>query len=100
MPTYTPSTVVITRPFFRSGHQSMASRLANVDPLLTYGASKAALESITRSLANMLGLKTGATFNSVNMGATRSGASLAAAGAFGQVFVDEAVKANTTEQLS
>jgi 3-oxoacyl-[acyl-carrier protein] reductase len=77
---------------------SVSGKLANVDPVLTYGASKAALESITRSLALILGLKTGATFNSVSVGPTRSGATLAAAEAFGQSMIDNAVAPITAEK--
>ncbi|KIW23053.1 uncharacterized protein PV07_11285 [Cladophialophora immunda] len=51
---------------------SVSSKLANGDMYLTYGASKAALDSITRSLAANLGVQTGATFNSVSVGTTRT----------------------------
>src|ERR1700761_6879640 len=77
---------------------SIASKLANVDPVLTYGASKAALDSITRSLAVVLGLKTGATFNTVNVGPTRSGATLAAIKAFGETLAANAIVPTTTEK--
>ncbi|KIW64490.1 hypothetical protein PV04_09419 [Phialophora macrospora] len=77
---------------------SIAGKLANDDPILTYGASKAALESITRSLGLVLGSKTGATFNSVSVGPTRSGATLAAAETFGQALIDKAVEAMTAEK--
>ncbi|EXJ55899.1 hypothetical protein A1O7_08830 [Cladophialophora yegresii CBS 114405] len=77
---------------------SIAGQQPNIDPVLTYGASKAALESITRSLALVLGLKTGATFNSVSVGPTQSGATLAAAEIFGQPMIDSAVEPTTAEK--
>lgn len=51
---------------------SIASRDAPPDPLMTYGASKAALESFTRSLAMAYGKEHLATFNSVSVGATKT----------------------------
>ncbi|EXJ58221.1 hypothetical protein A1O7_05646 [Cladophialophora yegresii CBS 114405] len=49
---------------------SIRSKTANTDPMMIYGASKAAVDSITRSLALTYGIKTGATFNSVSVGGT------------------------------
>ncbi|OCT51199.1 3-oxoacyl-[acyl-carrier-protein] reductase FabG [Cladophialophora carrionii] len=49
---------------------SIASKSANPDPMMIYGASKAAVDSITRSLALTYGIRTGATFNSVSVGGT------------------------------
>lgn len=43
---------------------------ANVDPVITYGASKAALQAYTRSFADSFAKSTGATFNSVIVGLT------------------------------
>ncbi|OCT45140.1 Versicolorin reductase 1 [Cladophialophora carrionii] len=77
---------------------SIAAQQPNIDPVLTYGASKAALESITRSLALIMGIKTGATFNSVSVGPTRSGATLAATELFGQPMIDAAVEPTTAEK--
>ena len=74
---------------------SLASKTANVDRILVDGASKAALDSITRSPASILGVKTGVTFNSVNMGPTRSGATLAAVESFGQAFCNAAIEPTT-----
>ncbi|KIW10091.1 hypothetical protein PV08_11051 [Exophiala spinifera] len=77
---------------------SIASKMANSDRILVYGASKAALDSITRSLAFIFGVQTGATFNSVNVGPTRSGATLAAAESFGQAMLDSTIEPITTEK--
>lgn len=49
---------------------SITSKQANPDPMMVYGATKAAVDSLTRSLAVAYGVKTGATFNSLNVGAT------------------------------
>ncbi|KIY03990.1 uncharacterized protein Z520_00682 [Fonsecaea multimorphosa CBS 102226] len=77
---------------------SVASKLANADPILTYGASKAALDSITRSLANVLGISTGATFNSVSVGATTTDTVQAAIQQFGETFVEDTTKLMTAEK--
>ncbi|OQV06709.1 hypothetical protein CLAIMM_11245 [Cladophialophora immunda] len=77
---------------------SVASKLANSDPVLTYGASKAALDSITRSLASLLGMKTGATFNSVSVGPTSTDTVQAVIQEFGEKFVEDATKLFTTER--
>lgn len=49
---------------------SVASKIPNTDPRVIYGASKAALDSVTRSLAASYAATTGATFNSVSVGHT------------------------------
>lgn len=49
---------------------SVLAYQANLDPTMTYGASKAALRSYTRSLAEQFGKTTKATFNSVIVGLT------------------------------
>ncbi|KAJ9613537.1 hypothetical protein H2200_003479 [Cladophialophora chaetospira] len=77
---------------------SIASRLANGDPILVYGASKAALDSVTRSLGSLLAVKTGATFNSVGVGATRSGSTSAAADALGDEVLQAVVDQSTIEK--
>lgn len=51
---------------------SVASKEANSDPRMVYGASKAALDSVTRSMAATLASSSGATFNSVSVGGTAS----------------------------
>jgi 3-oxoacyl-[acyl-carrier protein] reductase len=51
---------------------SGVSREGPPDPLFTYAASKAALESVTRSMAMNLAQKYLCTFNSVSVGATRT----------------------------
>jgi 3-oxoacyl-[acyl-carrier protein] reductase len=76
---------------------SIASKLANIDPIYTYGASKAALDSITRSLGFNLGKSTGATFNSVSVGPTRSGPTLAAFQHFGEAAIKATLDPITVE---
>ena len=49
---------------------SILAEQANSDPAMTFGASKAALQSFTRSLADSFGKSTQATFNSVVVGLT------------------------------
>lgn len=51
---------------------STASRRHNIDPLVVYGATKAAIESVTRSLAIMYGAEKGITVNSVSVGPTNT----------------------------
>lgn len=51
---------------------SIASRDGPPNPLMAYGASKAALDSFTRSLAMTYARKHLATFNSISVGATRT----------------------------
>lgn len=57
---------------------SVAGSSGNRDPIMTYGASKAALESFTRSFADQYSLDKGMTFNSVTVGATNTDALQAA----------------------
>ncbi|KAK2006111.1 NAD(P)-binding protein [Colletotrichum eremochloae] len=47
---------------------SLVSKLGNSDPMITYGATKAALDSFTRSFANAFSTTTGITFNSLAVG--------------------------------
>lgn len=49
---------------------SGASKIPNADPNVGYGAAKAALDSVSRSLASMWGPKYGITVNSISVGAT------------------------------
>ncbi|KAL0942854.1 beta-ketoacyl-acyl carrier protein reductase [Colletotrichum truncatum] len=49
---------------------SVAAKGSNNDPLITYGASKAALDSFTRSFADSFASERGMTFNSVIVGPT------------------------------
>lgn len=51
---------------------SIVSRMGLPDPFMSYGASKAALDSFTRSLAVTFGASKLATFNSVSVGATKT----------------------------
>ncbi|KAF5011701.1 hypothetical protein FDECE_2210 [Fusarium decemcellulare] len=53
---------------------SMSAKAGNPDPIITYGASKAALDSVTRSLAKTFALSKGATFTSVTVGLTETDA--------------------------
>ena len=66
---------------------SIASRDGPPDPLMSYGASKAALDSFTRSLALALARKHSASFNSVSVGPTRTDAMAKAID--GKFFSDE-----------
>ncbi|KAF4460904.1 short-chain dehydrogenase reductase sdr [Fusarium albosuccineum] len=49
---------------------SAAARMGNPSPTFVHGATKAALESITRSCASEFGISTGAMFTSVSVGTT------------------------------
>ncbi|KAH8663896.1 hypothetical protein BGZ61DRAFT_367562 [Ilyonectria robusta] len=53
---------------------SCASKWANSDPIITYGASKATLDSFMRSFADNFAKEKGATFNSVIVGLTATDA--------------------------
>jgi 3-oxoacyl-[acyl-carrier protein] reductase len=53
---------------------STASKQANSDPVITYGASKATLDSFMRSFADNFAKEKGATFNSVLAGLTATDA--------------------------
>jgi 3-oxoacyl-[acyl-carrier protein] reductase len=57
---------------------SVASKEANRDPIMAYGASKAALDSFTRSLAARFAAEKHCTINSVSVGGTETDAALAA----------------------
>jgi 3-oxoacyl-[acyl-carrier protein] reductase len=52
---------------------SIASKVANPDGVFVYGATKAGLDSLTRGLGAEYAAKTGATFNSVSVGAIKTG---------------------------
>lgn len=75
---------------------SIASKMSNPDPIVTYGASKAALDSITRSLAGLLAQTTKATFNTVSVGATNTDAVKAIAEQVGEESFLAAVVADFT----
>ncbi|GKT89188.1 short chain oxidoreductase [Colletotrichum tofieldiae] len=51
---------------------SIAGKTGNPDPIITYGATKAALDSFTRSFADTFASTTGITFNSVAVGPTET----------------------------
>lgn len=52
---------------------TIAAKGAIEDPLMSYGASKAAPESITRSVAKEFAAKKGITVNSLQVGPTDTG---------------------------
>lgn len=76
---------------------SIGSKLPNEDPMVAYGASKAALDSITRSLAVIFGRDTLATFNSVSVGGTATDGTNAAIKAMPYLW-DKAVASSTAEK--
>ncbi|GKT40573.1 short chain dehydrogenase asqE [Colletotrichum spaethianum] len=70
---------------------SIASKIGNTNELMTYGASKAALDSFTRSFADKFASTTGITFNTVAVGPTQTD-SLATAMKHYPNFIEEQVK--------
>jgi 3-oxoacyl-[acyl-carrier protein] reductase len=78
---------------------SLASRDGQADPMMVYGASKAALDSITRSLALNLAAEHNVTFNSVSVGPTKTDAMSKAleAGVLPDEFVDGLKKRASAE---
>jgi 3-oxoacyl-[acyl-carrier protein] reductase len=77
---------------------SIASKTANSDPIMTYGASKAALDSITRSLAASFAIEKSATFNSMSVGGTRTDAMVRAVERLPESFVEEILGNFTAEK--
>jgi 3-oxoacyl-[acyl-carrier protein] reductase len=77
---------------------SVRSKTANDDPMMIYGATKAAVDSITRSLALVYGIKTGATFNSVSVGSTLTDAMKKVIDMVGPVVEQEGISHYTTEK--
>lgn len=77
---------------------SVASKIGNDDPVIVYGASKAAVDSITRSLAVAYSAKTGVTFNSVSVGATLTETTKKIVDAGGQQIIDDNVADVTAEK--
>lgn len=71
---------------------STAAKMANPDPIMTYGASKAALDSYTRSLAGLFAKEKGATFNGVCVGPTATDALNAASQTFSSEFLEDLTK--------
>ncbi|KAK1689667.1 3-oxoacyl-reductase [Colletotrichum godetiae] len=53
---------------------SIAGKMGNPSPIMTYGATKAALDSFTRSFADTFASEKGMTFNSVAVGPTETDA--------------------------
>ena len=77
---------------------SIRSKTANTDPMMVYGATKAAVDSFTRSLAVTYGPRTGATFNSVSVGATMTDALRKAMDLMGNVVEEIGMADVTTEK--
>jgi 3-oxoacyl-[acyl-carrier protein] reductase len=77
---------------------SIRSKTANADPMMVYGATKAAVDSITRSLALKYGIETGATFNSISVGATMTDAIKKAIDHMGPVVQEMGIADYTTEK--
>ncbi|KAK2752491.1 short chain oxidoreductase [Colletotrichum kahawae] len=71
---------------------SIAGKQGNRDPIMTYGASKAALESFTRSFAEQYSAQKGMTFNSVSVGPTATHAFENAKNTFPADFLDQQVR--------
>ncbi|KZL63859.1 short-chain dehydrogenase reductase sdr [Colletotrichum incanum] len=74
---------------------SVAARIGNPSPTFVYGATKAALESITRSFAKEFAISTGATFTSVSVGPTATEAFEAAKESVPQEYLDAQIAAIT-----
>ena len=77
---------------------SIRSKTANPDPMMVYGATKAAVDSFTKSLALTYGIKTGATFNSVSVGATLTDAVRKAIEYVGPAVEEQGIADYTTEK--
>ena len=76
---------------------SVASKEANRDPIMAYGASKAALDSFTRSLAAVFAAEKHCTINSVSVGGTETEAALKAIKMMPKEMV-EAIKGKQTAE--
>jgi 3-oxoacyl-[acyl-carrier protein] reductase len=74
---------------------SIASKRANTDPVVIYGASKAALDTITRGLAATYSRAHGITVNGIAVGPTKTDALNAALDAMSQEAMDK-MKADIT----
>ncbi|KAH8202506.1 hypothetical protein TruAng_003314 [Truncatella angustata] len=71
---------------------SVVALQSSDDPIMTYAASKAALQSFTRSLAGSLGKSTQATFNSVVVGITATDSVKSAEDLFPAGFMDAQIR--------
>lgn len=69
---------------------SIAGKTPNPDPIMTYGATKAALDSFTRSFADTFASDKGITFNSVSVGPTETDALVSAKENFPE-FIDKQI---------
>lgn len=77
---------------------SIRSKTANTNPMMIYGAAKAAVDSVTKSLALTYGISTGATFNSVSVGGTMTDATKAAIELIGPAVEEQNISDVTTEK--
>ncbi|CBF82269.1 hypothetical protein AN9232.2 [Aspergillus nidulans FGSC A4] len=77
---------------------SAAAKLANPGPVMTYGASKAALDSFTRSLAAEFATDKAATFNTVCVGPTVTDGFHVVGKLYPEGFMEELAKAFTAAQ--
>lgn len=68
---------------------STASKMPLPDPMLPYGAAKAALDSVSRCLAAIYGVRYGVTVNSISVGYTKTDSSKAV----GELWGEAAMKA-------
>jgi 3-oxoacyl-[acyl-carrier protein] reductase len=76
---------------------SIASREPCPDPVMIYGASKAALDSLTRSLATAYAADKRATFNSISVGGTSTDAQKSIMEAIPREMVDMYERKQTAE---
>ncbi|CCF39990.1 3-oxoacyl-[acyl-carrier-protein] reductase [Colletotrichum higginsianum] len=79
---------------------SMAGKTGNPEAFATYGATKAALESFTRSFADSFSLKTGITFNSISVGPTETEALQGAREDYAGEYIKEQIKLITAAPRS
>lgn len=77
---------------------SAAGQEASTDPYMTYGASKAALDIMTRSIAVASASETGATFNTVCVGPTVTEGSKAALQEMGPIVEEDSISRATAEK--
>ena len=77
---------------------SVASKRANTDPLVVYGASKAALDSITRSLASIFATSKKITVNGVHVGPTATDTLRSAFEKLPQTLIDKMVERPSAEK--
>ncbi|KAK6213480.1 3-oxoacyl-acyl-carrier-protein reductase [Colletotrichum tabaci] len=79
---------------------SMAGKTGNPEAFATYGATKAALESFTRSFADSFSSSTGITFNSISVGPTETEALAGARDSYAGEYIREQIKLITAAPRS